>query len=141
MNVWDGSKPVSTSEISYLDLIGQPTWIAIKTVNVKTVLRSGIVVGSHFKIPPTLMTTSADSFSPMYAEQKKNLAFTGDFICRRVLHVGDFRNPDGANWCTNYEGINQGETTGAPVEPPPPTPPQGQPNITVRVPSTGQIAR
>jgi hypothetical protein len=132
LNVWDGTQPVSTGDISYLDLIGQPTWIDMFQVNIKVVLRAGLQIGSHLTLPPTLMTTGAGSFAPNVPEQKKNLAFSGDFIVTRVLHIGDFRNPDGSSWCTNYEATFQGATTGANPVTSAVDSSQGQPNITVK---------
>jgi hypothetical protein len=114
INVWDGTSPVSEGEITFLDLIGQPTWIGVNMVSVKTVLRCDLRVGSRVTIPQTLMGVQSDAILPMApaSAQRTNLSFTGTFIVRRVLYIGDFRNPDGASWSTNYELILQGATVG-----------------------------
>jgi hypothetical protein len=105
LHVWDGTTPVTTAEIDYLDLIGQPTWIDVMTVSVKVVLRANIPGGSsiELKLPQTLMNTTSNAIVGNAPAQRTNLPFSGKFILRKILHIGDFRNPDGANWCTNYE--------------------------------------
>jgi hypothetical protein len=39
----------------------------------------------------------------------------------KILHIGDFRNPDGANWSTNIEANITGAVSGA-AEPVPDQP-------------------
>jgi hypothetical protein len=98
----------SPGQLSYLDLIGQPTWISINTINFKTVLRADIKFGDTVVMPPTLMTSSAASIVPFGdSSQKGALSFKGNFNIQKVLHIGDFRNPDGNAWCTVYEALSQ----------------------------------
>jgi hypothetical protein len=113
LNVWDGTTAISKSEIDYLDLIGHPTWIDPNTISVKVVLRANLNVGSQATIPQTLMNVTSDAIIPYTPTQKTNLPFSGTFTVTKVLHIGDYRNPDGANWCTNYEMVSVGATSGA----------------------------
>lgn len=115
INVWDGTNPVTTGVIAYADLIGQPTWVNIMQVHAKTVLRSDLRVGSFVTLPNTIMGLQQDSNVPLNtgqaAPQRTNLSFPGNFVVTRILHIGDFRNPDGSSWCTNFELTPQSEMT------------------------------
>jgi hypothetical protein len=119
INVGDGTQPISQGQVTYLDLIGQPTWIGVNMVSLKTVLRADLHVQSEVTIPETLMGVQADAILPLVpaSAQRTNLSFTGTFIVRRVLFIGDFRNPDGASWSANYELILKGATTGQSATP------------------------
>jgi hypothetical protein len=107
INVWDGTVPLSTSTIEWWDLIGQPTWIEPGVVHIKVVLRGDVHAGSVVQLPPTLMTVTPGALAPGLPDQKKNLSFAGNFTVTKLYHVGDFRNPDGANWSTMIEAFNK----------------------------------
>jgi hypothetical protein len=117
INVWDGTLPVSNGDISYLELIGQPTWIGPVSINVKVVLRGGVPVGSEIILPDTLTGFGGpDAMLPMGAggsDPRTNVTLPGAYLVTKVLHVGDFRNPDGGSWSTNYEAISRNATTAA----------------------------
>jgi hypothetical protein len=100
----DFTKPVSNGDINYLDLIGQPTWLDIATISVKVVLRGGLHVGSYVTLPQTLVNfAGADAAIPMGApDQRTHISLPGVYWVDKILHIGDFRNPDGASWSTNY---------------------------------------
>jgi hypothetical protein len=116
IDVWDGTQQQSGSggtTIAAQDLIGQPTWIDSVTVQIKTVKRSDIHTGQNITLPPTMMTTTAESIIPnaQAVDQKTNLSFQGTFNVNKVLHIGDFRNPDGNAWCTIYNAQVQSSNT------------------------------
>lgn len=104
IHVWDGTSPVSDCNVDALDLIGQPTWVDWFTVSVKTVMRADLDVGGVIYLPPTLYTLTAAG-APMagMSIQRTNDSFSGPFIIKRIVHIGDFRSPDSANWSTNIE--------------------------------------
>jgi len=103
----DFTKTIGTSDINYLELIGQPTWLTIVTISVKVVLRGGLHISWGCTLPQTLVGFSgADAFAGGPApDQRTHITLPGDYVVTRVLHIGDFRNPDGAAWSTNYEMI------------------------------------
>lgn len=107
VDIWDGSQSIGSSVIDYKDLIGQPTWLDFNTVSVKIVLRGGLRVGMDITLPATLYNFSgASSVLPSansQNQQRSNVTLSGTYKIMKVLHVGDFRNPDGANWSTNIE--------------------------------------
>lgn len=108
LNVWDGTAPITEGNVSILDLVGQPTWIGPNKVHVITVIRSDLHIGSVITLPPTLMGVSQDAILPyQQSQQRTNDSFAGSFTITHVLHIGDFRNPDGAGWTTNYEALVQ----------------------------------
>ncbi len=107
IDVWDATggptSVVSGNKVTmgFVDLIGQPSWIGVNSINFKTVMRSDIHIGMFVKLPPTLMTvTQAAGYEGAKAGV---MAFDGDFVITSVTHIGDFRNPDGNAWCTVYE--------------------------------------
>jgi hypothetical protein len=112
IRVWDGTQqPYQNVHLSMYDLIGQPTWIDQRLIQVKTILRGDIKAGDSITLPPTLMglTSGAIWLGLKPSEQRTNLSFTGTFQVLKVLHVGDFRNPDGAAaWFTQYEASLEG---------------------------------
>jgi hypothetical protein len=68
----------------------------------------------YITLPPTLVGVTSDAVIPGGAasEQRSVTSFSGTFLVTRVLHLGDYRNPDGAGWSTNYEAVVQDATTG-----------------------------
>jgi hypothetical protein len=54
----------------------------------------------------------------------------------KILHIGDFRNPDGANWSTNIEANITGAVDAA-ATPAPEEPPQTKLNVIIRPPPGG----
>jgi hypothetical protein len=117
IDVWDGSQPVGNGDISYLELIGQPTWLNVNTISVKVVLRGGLYCGWYFTLPQTLVGfNGADAMLPMGApDQRTHITLPGVYQITKVMHIGDFRNPDGASWSTNYEAMTKGSVDGAAV--------------------------
>jgi hypothetical protein len=108
-DVWDGTVPLGSGVISYLDLVGQPTWIDPTTISVKCVMRSDLHNGMQLTLPPgILVTLNEGSQIPGASVQRTNIAVTGSFTILKVMHIGDFRNPDGGGWTTNYEAIIPG---------------------------------
>ncbi len=101
--VYDTQTNPSPIQIAFTDLVGQPTWIEPQTIQVKTVLRGDIQVGSTVSLPkglqdrPGFVLTAAKS-TPSSIKYKT--AFTGNFMVSEMRHVGHSRNPDGTSWVT-----------------------------------------
>jgi hypothetical protein len=99
-------KPTTLVAIDFTDLIGQPTWIESQTISIKTVMRTDIDVGYHVTLPPNvLITTNIGAVTPGSIQPKMGaLTFEGmQCTIIDILHTGDFRNPDGAAWCTTFK--------------------------------------
>lgn len=99
--VYDQTTPARPKLIAFQDMIGQPTWIAPGTIQVKCIMRADISVADYIKLPPVLVTTSAQSFS----QYRSQSAFQGSFLVNEVRHVGNFRQRDAASWATVINGV------------------------------------
>src|SRR5208283_895606 len=90
--------PGNTTKIAPQDLIGQPTWIDLLTVQVKTVMRGDIALNDAVTLPATLVTTSQGASSQF----RNQTTFTGDYTVTGIHHYGNFRQPDAASWNTTF---------------------------------------
>jgi hypothetical protein len=134
LDVWDFTKSIGSATISYLDLIGQPTWIEPIIISVKIVLRGGLRIGYDLTLPQTLVNFSGpDAFPANIPDQRSHISLPGTYKIKKVLHIGDYRNPDGGSWSTNIEAWVNGGVTGAQdVEPVHPVQEEKLPNVTIR---------
>lgn len=97
ITVTDGTQQASgMKQINFQDLIGQPTWLGLNVVSVKTAMRGDINVGDTIMLPQTLATASAASSSQF----RQGSGFQGKFFVKQVHHLGNFRQPDAASWVT-----------------------------------------
>lgn len=108
---FDGTSPLKTINLAFQDLIGQPTWIDVATVNFKTVLRSDIAIGNQIKFPlgvtsPYALTTVAAA-SPNAPASSKT-AFQGTFTVTEVHHFANLRQADAESWCTAFSAVTLG---------------------------------
>jgi hypothetical protein len=89
----------------FTDLMGQPAWLAVKTMQVKTVLRADLQIYNTIKMPvglqnaPGIVNTAAES-QPSY--NKYQSTFQGVFGIRSVRHVGNLRDPSGDSWVSIF---------------------------------------
>ena len=104
-NVQDWNEPGAAAQtakknVSYQDLIGQPTWIDAPTISFKTVMRADINVGDYIKLPNTVATSTPQSVigTPL----RNRPTFQGLFQVQIVRHLGNFRQPDAASWVTVF---------------------------------------
>ena len=96
-NLYDGTALPVAKEISFLDLIGQPTWLDAGTMQFKTVLRADLNVGDLVKMPQgTNVINTVNSF----ARFRNTTAFQGEFQIRNIRHLGNSRQPSADSWCT-----------------------------------------
>lgn len=102
-SVYDGTTAKDPLQISFQDLIGQPTWIGPQEIQVKTVMRADISVGDYVKMPPTVTTTTSGGAIPDGSSQRANAIFQGSFIVNQVRHIGNLRQPDAASWNTTFD--------------------------------------
>lgn len=102
INAFDGTTQRNSKPISYQDLIGQPTWIGLQQIQLKTVMRGDLNIGDYVTLPPSIATTTSSSFSQF----RTNSAFQGTFQIQQIRHVGRFRQPDGAAWNTTIDVLS-----------------------------------
>jgi hypothetical protein len=109
----NGTQPMRRGQIDAFDLIGQPTWINYQTVSIKTVMRGDLAMPCTVTLPQTLMTLTEGAVIPgMTSDQRTNASIPGQFLVMDLLHIGDFRNPDGNGWSTNIQAVQKGATEG-----------------------------
>jgi hypothetical protein len=99
--VTDGSVVTTPKTIAFTDLIGQPTWTGLKTIQFKTVLRADISPQDFIQMPKAQTTQSQQS----YSQYRQSSTFQGTFQVQSVRHVGNFRQPDANAWATNIEAF------------------------------------
>jgi len=99
--VSDGSTATTPKDIAFTDLIGQPTWTGLQTIQFKTVMRADINPLDYIKMPKAQTTQSQQS----YSQYRQSSTFQGTYLVKSVRHVGNFRQPDANAWATNIEAI------------------------------------
>lgn len=97
--VYDGTSPTDPRQISFTDLVGQPSWISPGRVQMKTVMRADVVVGSYVKLPKGQIVTTAQSLS----QYRQGSVFQGTFQIDSVRHLGNFRQPDANSWVSVFD--------------------------------------
>jgi len=91
--------------ILFQDLIGQPTWIDLNTVQFKCPMRADIKIGDFVLMPPALATTA---LNPLGGQQlRQSSTFKGQFTIQRMRHVGNFRQPDADSWVSTFDAAAQ----------------------------------
>ena len=121
--VTDGTTQGTPKQISYLDLIGQPTWRAQNEIQVTCVMRADIAVNNYVQLPKTLTTTTQPGavMQSGQSADRQNSVFQGVFRVYQMRHVGDFRSPAGESWITALDCFT------VPPSNQKPTPPAGTP--------------
>lgn len=95
--LFDGTTPPKAKAISFLDLIGQPTWIDAGTMQFKTVLRADLNVGDIITMPQgTNVINTVNSFTRF----RNKTAFQGQFQIRSIRHLGNSRSTSADSWCS-----------------------------------------
>jgi len=101
--VYDKTYAPSPIQIAFTDLIGQPTWIDVDTMQIKAVMRSDLQIGSIISMPkgyldaPGFIVTSAQS---MPSQLKYKSTFTQSFQVVKLRQIGNFRASDSGEWST-----------------------------------------
>ena len=108
INVTDGTQTASGQPkvIAFQDMIGQPTWLGLNNLSMKTVMRGDIKCFDMITLPQSLATINASSGSQL-PNSKATSVFQGNFQVTGVRHVGNFRQPDAAAWVTIFNLLAQ----------------------------------
>lgn len=103
--VYDNTYRPAPVQLNFNDFIGQPTWIAVNTIQVKTVARADLQIGQIVKMPqglqnaPGFVTTTSNAFSSTI---KYKTTFQDNFIVQELRQVGNFRSSDASQWATIF---------------------------------------
>lgn len=101
--VYDNTYRPGPVQLNFNDFIGQPTWIAVNTIQVKTVARADLQIGALVKMPqglqnaPGFVNTTSNAFP---SSIKYKSTFQDNFIVQELRQVGNFRSADAAQWST-----------------------------------------
>lgn len=101
--LFDGTSKTAPKQINFTDLIGQPTWLDIGTINFKTVMRSDIAMSDYVKMPPVPQISTAAS----YSSYRDKAVFNGVFLVNSVRHMGHFRQRSADSWVTSIDAVIQ----------------------------------
>ena len=98
--VYDTPTVAKPKQIEFLDLIGQPTWGDLGTIQFTCVMRADLALGMAIQLPkgPTIQT--AQSYG-----QFRSTAFQGVFTISALRHVGNFRQQDATAWATIVNAV------------------------------------
>jgi hypothetical protein len=122
INVSDGtgSNSAPIVNIAFQDLIGQPTWINLAEMQIRCPMRGDIQLGNTIRMPqlsfspgqfiPQTTTPESGSFVASITGTKAQSAFQGTFYVTQVRHVGRYRSPDAAAWCSIINAITIGQS-------------------------------
>ena len=103
ISVYDQPAASATpKQIAFVDLIGQPTWILAPTIAFKTMMRADIQPGNMVLMPKTLIANTAQAQSALINQKA---AQQGTFLITSVHHYGNFRQPDGYSWVTEFNAV------------------------------------
>ena len=103
VSVIDSTFKPSPIQLNFLDFVGQPTWIEPNVIQIKTVLRADVSIGSIVRMPEGLQNapgviTATGASLPSSIKYKST--FQNTFTVIEVRQIGNFRSPDASNWCT-----------------------------------------
>lgn len=113
IRVTDGSTEAKAKPISFLDLVGQPTWVEIAKVQATVIMRADIQVGDYVTLPQTQIATTGSAVNALTPNSgiRRESIFKGNFRVIQVHHVGNSRTPDGRAWVTVLDMIALGAAT------------------------------
>lgn len=95
--LFDGTTVPKGKQISFLDLIGQPTWIDAGTMQFQATLRADLNVGDVVIMPKgSNVVNTAASFT----RYRNATAFDGSFQIKSIRHLGDSRQSSAQAWVT-----------------------------------------
>jgi hypothetical protein len=101
INVYD-QPSTKTKNIAFVDLIGQPTWIQSPSIAFKCAMRADIALGDTIKMPKTFINNTHQAQSSLLNQAA---AQQGAFIVTSIHHFGNFRQPDGYSWVTEFNAV------------------------------------
>lgn len=98
--VYDGTTTIKRVDISYLDLIGQPTWIQPNTIQFKCPMRADLQVGFEITLPKGRFYGIQPGDPTVPIPYRFQSTQQGTFNIIELRHVGNFRQPDANSWVT-----------------------------------------
>lgn len=103
LSVFDSTWTPPTVQLNFNDLVGQPTWIDVNTLQVKLVMRGDLQIGTAVKMPVGLSGQAGQvmtSGNSLPSSSNYLTTFSGSFQIIEQRHIGNFRASDGGSWVT-----------------------------------------
>lgn len=103
LSAFDSTWQPPIVQLNFTDLIGQPTWIDVNTVQIPLVMRGDLQIGTAVKMPVGLSGKAGQvltSGNSLPSSMNYQTTFSGSFLIVEQRHVGNFRSPDGSSWAT-----------------------------------------
>lgn len=103
--IYDKTYQPSPVQLVFTDLIGQPTWIEPQLMQMKTVMRADLQLGSIVTMPqgmqnePGFVNTTAASLP---SSLKYQSSFQNNFLITELRQVGNYRSSDASSWSTIF---------------------------------------
>jgi hypothetical protein len=101
--VYDATYAPSPIQLAITDFVGQPTWLAVNTIQIKVIARADLRMGGIVKMPqgyqnaPGFVTTTANAYP---SQVKYQTTFQSNLIVQELRQIGNFRNPEASQWVT-----------------------------------------
>jgi hypothetical protein len=128
--ITDFSDPGVPIQLLFEDLIGQPVWIGVDTIQIKTALRADInaamSAGSNVNVilpasnsvpllvgiqPGAALGLNTPGWTNFY-EHGNQLLFSGSWLVNSIRHVGHYRQHTGTDWVSIIEATSSGFAAG-----------------------------
>ena len=97
--LYDGTKQLTAApkQISFLDFIGNPTWLELNVMQFKVVMRGDLEIGMQIQLP---QRSNALNTVQSFSSFKDEITFQGIWTISKIRHVGQSRATGADNWVT-----------------------------------------
>jgi hypothetical protein len=102
--VYDSNRQSTPIQIAFTDLVGQPTWVQSNIVQITTVMRGDIQVGSVVQLPQAMLGQPGFFITVPQAQSqaRSQSGFQGPLDVQQIRHIGSFRDPAGTSWVSVF---------------------------------------
>lgn len=100
--LYDGTMRPIAKQISYLDLVGNATWLENQVMQFMAVMRADLTPGDIIKMPQGANQINQQS---SFSQFRNKTAFQGLFFLRSLRHLGDSRQLSAESWVTVVDAI------------------------------------
>jgi hypothetical protein len=103
ISVFDNTWQPPIVQLNFSDLVGQPTWVEVNTLQVKLVMRGDLRIGGVVKMPTGLSGQAGQvltSGNSQPSSMNYLTTFSGAFQVIEMRHTGELRAADGRSWVT-----------------------------------------
>lgn len=110
--IMDASTQGTPKQINFNDMIGQATWIGPQQMQINVVMRGDLTIGDYIALPKGLLVTTTSGSASQFRQQS---TFKNIWLVNQMMHVGNFRDPNGESWITSIDAFQAPQDIGAPI--------------------------